>query len=819
MKLYFRRIYAIVFILALVVGGCLYGQNQYYLHTVQKEVESKISIKLDYMTSKIDQYFTRGVCAIDTLEDIVLATEDDPLRLSLFESMLDQTPSYNSLYFGTPDNQMINGSGWVPPNDFDLRERPWYKEAVSKGEFISTTPYLNASEDYWIVTFAKPVYDQAENLLGVIGGDSSLDEIIRMLRKQKISEHSFVFFLNSNKELIMHTNVEGLSIDQEVRDQFNQKYKDFFANTKEGLHVVGEDENKGFLAWNEIGETGWVVGNYAPFRDFYNAKQQMQIIAGLTIGFGLLIVGLMMLVQRRYIIKPLIKLSRDMEKISVPDDIGYRLAASKDDPFLEIRSITNEILNKMQDYFVRMKKSNEALEVSEQKIRAVLDVIPDLIFIYNSEGAFVDCMVSSDDVLLIPRDQFLGKTLDDVMPPEIAKKANRAIQSTLKTGEVQMFEYKIDIMDQNQFFETRLVKITEELVLAIVRDVTQSKEHLERIEHLSFHDQLTGLYNRRFYEEELMRLDTERNLPISLIMLDVNGLKLTNDAFGHIAGDALLKSVALVLEEVCRADDIIARIGGDEFVVLLPNTSNEETKNIVDRIQSESKKYVVESVPLSISIGWETKLVASETMTDVFIKAEDHMYRKKLVESQSMRNKTIKVILETLNRKNEREKIHSEKVSAICEKIGKHLKMTEVEINELRIAALMHDIGKIGISEAVLNKDGALTEAEYVEVMKHPEIGYQILKSVDAYSNLAEYALSHHERWDGSGYPKGTRGEDIPRISRIISVADAFEAMVSDRPYRGAITREEATLELETHAGTQFDPAVVEAFLKISDTI
>lgn len=819
MKLYFRRIYAIVFVLALAVGGCLFGQNRYYIHTVQNEIESKISIKLDYMTSQIDQYFTEGVCAIDTLEDVVLATEDDALRLSLFKSMLGQTPSYLSLYFGTPDNQMINGSGWIPSDDFDLRVRPWYKEAVSKGEFISTVPYLNASEDYWIVTFAKPVYDADNQLLGVIGGDSSLDEIIQTLRKQKLSEHSFVFFLNSNKELIMHTNVEGLSIEQEIRDQFNLKYKDFFASTKEGIHIVGEDENEGYLAWNEIGETGWVVGNYAPFRDFYNAKQQMQIIAVLTVGFGLLIVALMMLVQRRYIIRPLVRLSRDIERISVPDDINYRLPESVNDPFVQIRSITNEVLDKMQDYFERMKTSNEALEVSEQKIRAVLDVIPDLIFIYDHKGVFVDCMVSSEEMLLMPREQFLGKTLDEVMPPEIAKQGNRAIRSTLKTGEVQMFEYDLEMMGQTQYFETRLVKITGELVLAIIRDVTQSKEHLERIEHLSFHDQLTGLYNRRFYEEELMRLDTERNLPISLIMLDVNGLKLTNDAFGHIAGDDLLKSVALVLNEACRADDIIARIGGDEFVVLLPNTNDEEASKIVERIQSESKKHIVESVPLSISIGWDTKRIVSESMTEVFIKAEDHMYRKKLVESQSMRNKTIKVILETLNRKNEREKIHSEKVSEISEKIGSYLKMTEVEINELRIAALMHDIGKIGISEVVLNKKASLTEAEYVEVMKHPEIGYQILKSVDAYSNLAEYALSHHEKWDGSGYPKGLSGQEIPLISRIISVADAFEAMTSDRPYRRALTREEAIQELEKHAGRQFDPEVVEAFLRICDTL
>ncbi len=149
------------------------------------------------------------------------------------------------------------------------------------------------------------------------------------------------------------------------------------------------------------------------------------------------------------------------------------------------------------------------------------------------------------------------------------------------------------------------------------------------------------------------------------------------------------------------------------------------------------------------------------------------MYRNKLTESQSMRNKTIQVILETLNAKNKREKIHSENVSIISRNIGEELELDDQLIKEIEIAGLMHDIGKIAISESVLNKEGPLTESEYVEVKKHPESGYQILKSVDAYSSLAEYALSHHEWYDGTGYPKGLKGIEIPLISRIISVADA----------------------------------------------
>lgn len=190
------------------------------------------------------------------------------------------------------------------------------------------------------------------------------------------------------------------------------------------------------------------------------------------------------------------------------------------------------------------------------------------------------------------------------------------------------------------------------------------------------------------------------------------------------------------------------------------------------------------------------------------------MYKKKLIESQSMRNKTIQEIVKTLNTKNEREKIHSDRVSAICVKIGKVMKLDLEALKELEVAGLLHDIGKIAISDDVLNKPGKLTEFEYDEIKKHPEIGYQILKSVDAYSSLAEYVLSHHERQDGNGYPRGLTGNNIPLIAKIITLADAVEAMTSDRPYRKALSEEEIISELRAHSGTQFDPELVEIYIR-----
>ena len=350
-------------------------------------------------------------------------------------------------------------------------------------------------------------------------------------------------------------------------------------------------------------------------------------------------------------------------------------------------------------------------------------------------------------------------------------------------------------------------------VVLVFRDFTDKKEKQEKIKYLIYHDQLTTLYNRHYLEAQLSLLDIEENLPITIVMADVNGLKLTNDAFGHKAGDWLLKTIGGILKKECRTTDVVARVGGDEFVILLPKTTTVEAEKIINRIISSIDQKKTPNIIISVSFGWGTKTTQSQRISEILSRAEEHMYRKKLVESQSMRSQTLKVIMQTLRETNIRERIHSEKVSQISRTIGQAIQLDSDAMKELETAALMHDIGKIAINENLLNKSGALTNFEYEEIKRHPEIGYHILKSVDAYTNLADYVLSHHERWDGKGYPRGLTGEDIPFIGRIIAVADAYEAMTGDRPYKNSISSSDAIEELKRNSGTQFDPAIVDALL------
>lgn len=491
-----------------------------------------------------------------------------------------------------------------------------------------------------------------------------------------------------------------------------------------------------------------------------------------------------------------------------------------------VRNATERALQEARKELEKVKKElyqlNEALEEKEALLnqinnrnRAFFDVLPDILFLYDMDGNFLDCITNNTSSLLCPKKGFIGKNLNEILPEEVASKALSGIMETLRTEEQVDFEYSLIIDNERKYFETRMLKSSDKEVVSIVRDITMQKREQKLILELSYKDHLTGLYNRRYFEQYLEEIDSEESLPLSVFMIDVNGLKLTNDAFGHFVGDSLLQKVSEILTNACPQGSIISRIGGDEFVVVLKNCSHEDAKGLVDTIYTNTENEKVLNVVVSISIGWETKTSMKQVLRDTVIRAENFMFRKKLIESQSMRHQTIKAIIETLNTKNEREKKHSEQVSILCRSIGETMGLNNQIVKEIEMAALLHDIGKITVRDEVLNKPGGLSEEEYHEIKKHSESGYQILKSVDAYSGLADSVLAHHERFDGTGYPRGLCGKDIPLTARIIAVADTFEAMVSDRPYRKGVSHELAIEEIKRNMGTQFDPKIVNVFLSL----
>ncbi|MCM8901553.1 diguanylate cyclase [Caldicoprobacter algeriensis] len=338
----------------------------------------------------------------------------------------------------------------------------------------------------------------------------------------------------------------------------------------------------------------------------------------------------------------------------------------------------------------------------------------------------------------------------------------------------------------------------------------------EKFYILSYRDLLTGLYNRRFAEEEFARWQAfPRAFSIAVIVADINGLKMINDVYGIQEGDNLLKRAARILMESCRKTDIVVRWDGDEFLILLPHISERAVEKIIERIKSRCLQEKDEKIPLSIAFGYAIKKKPVESLNQIVREAEEMMYCVKLMEEKSYRNAIVNSMLMALVTKSAETEEHAERLKNYCLAIGRKMGLSSRELDELALLAILHDIGKVGIRESILQKPGPLTAEEWEEMKRHPEIGCRIAKTIPELTHIAEYILCHHERWDGHGYPKGLKGEQIPLLCRILAVVDAYDAMTSNRVYRKAMTREKAFAEIKRNSGTQFDPQVVEIFLSL----
>jgi diguanylate cyclase (GGDEF)-like protein len=397
---------------------------------------------------------------------------------------------------------------------------------------------------------------------------------------------------------------------------------------------------------------------------------------------------------------------------------------------------------------------------------------------------------------------------------------SRLIKSIDKVFNGESFKHVIEIEDQkNHFLEEVFSPIYNDQeivgVTIFIEDITIRKQYENEILALSYKDSLTGLNNRRKHQEQLLKLNVGKYHPISVLFFDINGLKVMNDAFSHQDGDKLIVMVSSIIKEMfADYESYISRIGGDEIVVLCPNTDSDTAKTLANKTKIKIENQQINHMALSVSYGVSQK-GEEDNFEEIINRAESDLYKNKLFESGSHRSETIKTILNTLKTKDVYSEEHSKRVSDICRQIGKKLGMTKQDLNLLTMISNLHDIGKIAIEDKILNKPGKLTLEEWDIMKRHPETGYRILSTLPEYGEIALDILSHHERYDGKGYPRGIKGEDIPIRARIISVADAYDAMTSDRPYRKKMTHEEAVTELIDNKGTQFDPKIIDIFMSI----
>jgi diguanylate cyclase (GGDEF)-like protein/PAS domain S-box-containing protein len=462
-------------------------------------------------------------------------------------------------------------------------------------------------------------------------------------------------------------------------------------------------------------------------------------------------------------------------------------------------------------------------EVEEQKniLRTIIDAVPESIFYKDKESRFVGYNKKFEEFYnkrgIV---EIIGKTdLEIYSDSVVAASFIEQDQKIMSTKEATYFEHTIKNEQGEEVIEENVkIPVIDKNgeswgVVGLSRDITERKTIEERLKYLSEIDILTGLYNRYSFEEKIKELNYDEYLPLGIIMGDVNGLKLINDTFGHLEGDNILKNIAQILKDVCEPKGYVFRWGGDEFIILIPNCNEIQCEHIIKDITNKCEQVKYKFMQLSIALGEGIKYSLEEDIYECIKKVEEKVYRQKLLEKKSIRSSIVESLKKSLEEKNMETNEHTERVAGYALVIGEKINLKISELDELILASTLHDIGKIAVNEDVLLKPGKLTKEEFELMKTHTEKGYRIINALSELGNVAKCVLTHHERWDGFGYPLGLMGEEIPLMARIINIADSYDVMTTDRIYKKAMGKDEAIKELKKCSGTQFDPKIVECFV------
>ncbi len=754
-----------------------------------------------------------------------------------------------SWYYSVKDD-MTAGDLVVRAGKFDARTRDWYKAAKASQQPVFSPIYKHFVMNDLTVSAAYPIYGQDRELKGVLGTHIILSNIDNYLKKIVQDPGGFAVILEKDSGALIAnsfdmanftTRADGtfkrLSINETENQSVLQAYQRYMA-AGENTFRLNSENDRWYINLTEYHDNGlnWLVITGIPESLF-----KAGIVANMKLTLLLAWLAVMLSIAvylglTKKLIKPLDGLIDTTEKFA-QGDLSLRVKVIRNDEIGRIAETFNNMAEtiymlvhnldaKVQERTAELESTNRELKENKDQLQLILDSTAEAIYGIDNKGNCTFCNASCVEMLGYKhQDELIGKNMhfqihhsrrDGTSMPLDECKMFKALKAGKGVNADDELFWRADHTSFDVEYHSYPQYKNGEIIGAVVTfmDNTERKENEEHIKYLGSHDALTGLYNRRYFTDELKKIDTKKNLPISIIFGDINGLKLTNDVFGHAAGDALISKCAEIMNLACREEDIVARVGGDEFVILLPNREVSDARKIITRIKNELAKEQIAAIKCSMSMGCYMKTSANQDIMITMENAENEMYKEKTLNRKDLSSDMINAIMATLHNKSPREKQHSLNVGQLCQKIGTAMNWPEIEVAKLKEAGFLHDIGKAIIDANIINKAGLLTEAETREMRQHPVVSYRILNLFDDTKDFAEGVYSHHENWDGSGYPEGLKGEEIPELARIIAVAERYDAMTNPGAMN-ILSKAEALQEINKMAGTLLDPKIAGVFVKI----
>ena len=768
----------------------------------------------------------------------------------VIQIMKNNTTTGGKSWYYSVTEDLTAGDIAVQAGQFDPRTRAWYKAAVAAEAPVFSPIYKHFVMNDLTVSYASPVYNNDGMLQGVLGTHMLLNDIGAYLKDTVSQYNGYAVILEKssndliansmgidNFDVLQNGALERHDIGKIQNSDIQDAYSQYKTNLDPNFFYEGKGQNL-YMNINEINTAGldWVVVSAIPEGFLISPVVQSIRVAAILATLFMLLSFMIYTVITKKLLKPISTLLLTTDALS-SGDLTKRIDIVRNDEIGQISESLNKVADEMQ-FMVnnlettvkeRTEELQKAISTSDEnknQLQLILDSAAEAIYGIDVHGNCTFCNISCIKILgYNSQSELLGKNMHwqihhtrrdgNPLPAEECK-----IFKAFKIGQGSHVDDEVLWRADGSNFDAEYYSYPQvkngEIIGSVVTfmDISERKQKEAEIQYLNCYDILTGLHNRRCFEENREIIDTPDNLPLSVIFADINGLKMTNDIFGHSAGDDLIKKSSEILQQVCRQHDVIARVGGDEFIILLPNTSGENAEKILSRIQSEFAAARVQAIKCSLSLGLDTKHSPDQSLDEIEANAENAMYKDKTINRKSINKDIIDTIIETLHTRNHREKQHSITVSKLCADVGTALHLPETEISKLKRAGYLHDIGKIVLDEGTLTKD-ILADEEFEKMQQHSVVGYRILSLFDDKVDLAEYVYGHHERWDGKGYPRGVKGAQIPLLSRIISVVEIYERVLN----RGELPlkdRQLAALDvIKNGAGTQFDPHVAELFVNL----